>query len=51
MPLKQALVYIDYTEDSRVIMIRNAGEDNDFRFGKTGRVKQIQADIRKGHTK
>lgn len=35
----EALVCVDYTEDLRVIMIRNAGEDNDFRFGKNGRVK------------
>lgn len=34
-----AIVWVDYTEDGRAIMIRNAGEDNDFRFGKTGRVK------------
>lgn len=32
-------VYVDYTEDGRAIMIRNAGKANDFRFGKNGRVR------------
>ena len=33
------MVCVDYTEDGRAIMIRDAGKANDFRFGKNGRVK------------
>lgn len=34
-----AMVCVDYTEDGRAIIIRNAEKANDFRFGKNGRVK------------
>lgn len=37
--IPDVVVCVDYTEDSRAIMIRNAGKANDFRFGKNGRVK------------
>ena len=38
----EAYVSFDYTQDERAVIITDAGEKNDFRFGKTGRVKHRQ---------